>query len=137
MSCLVHFCFCSVLCNYCCFFFSPLFLLSCLQSSVQEVWIIVEQQFARLQTTVEEARKGVTDVLEGEKLQALRQAESIQAHLEQRRTELMKTLTQISKLSRSKSDVDFLQVQNKIRKNKKIAQKVWNHLSQTSHLIWD
>lgn len=101
---------------------------------MQEVWIIVEQQFARLQTTVEEARKGMADVLEGEKLQALRQAESIQAHLEQRRTELMKTVTQISKLSRSKSDVDFLQVQNKIRKN---AQKVWNHLSQTSHLIWD
>lgn len=84
---------------------------------MQEVWVIVERQFARLQTTVEEARKGVAEVLEGEKLQALRQAESIQAHLEQRRTELMKTLTQISKLSRSKSDVEFLQVQNKIWTN--------------------
>ena len=79
---------------------------------MQEVCVIVEQQFSRLQTTVEEARKGVKEVLEGEQRQALRQAEGIQAHLEQKRTELQKTLAQMNKLSRSKSDVDFLQVQH-------------------------
>ena len=85
-----------------------------LQSSVQEVCVIVEQQFTRLQAAVEEARKGAAEVLEGEQRQALRQAEGIQAHLEQRRTELMKTLAQMNKLSKNKSDVDFLQVQHKI-----------------------
>lgn len=79
---------------------------------MQEVCVIVEQQFARLQTTVEEAKKGAAEVLGGERRQALKQAEGIQAHLEQRRTELLKTLAQMNKLSRSKSDVDFLQVQN-------------------------
>ncbi|XP_070779277.1 tripartite motif-containing protein 16-like [Enoplosus armatus] len=80
-----------------------------IKSSVQEVCAVVEQQFTRLQTTVEEARKGAAEVLQGEQRRALRQAESIQAHLEQRRAELMKTLAQMNKLSRSKSDVDFLQ----------------------------
>lgn len=79
------------------------------QSKVQEVCVIVEQQFTRLQAAVEEARKGAAEVLEGEQRQALRQAEGIQAHLEQRRTELMKTLAQMNKLSKNKSDVDFLQ----------------------------
>ncbi|KAM9346648.1 tripartite motif-containing protein 16-like protein [Symphorus nematophorus] len=80
-----------------------------IKSAVQEVCVIVEQQFTRLQTAVEEAQKGAAEVLEGEQKQALRQAEGIQAHLEQRRTELMKTLAQMNKLSKSKSDVDFLQ----------------------------
>lgn len=80
---------------------------------MQEVCVTVEQQFARLQAAVDEARKGAAEMLEAEQRQALRQAEGIQAHLEQRRTELMKTLTQINKLSRSKSEVDFLQVHNK------------------------
>lgn len=98
-------------------FLTPLLLLFFLcslafQSSVQEVCVTVEQQFARLRTTVEEARKGAVDMLEGEQRQALRQADGIQAHLQQRRTELMKTLAQMNKLSRIKSDVDFLQVQN-------------------------
>ncbi|XP_030262442.1 tripartite motif-containing protein 16-like [Sparus aurata] len=80
-----------------------------IKSSVQEVCVIVEQQFTRLQTAVEEARKGAAEVLQGEQRQALRQAEGIQAHLEQRQTELMKNLAQMNKLSRNKSDVDFLQ----------------------------
>ncbi|XP_010736894.3 tripartite motif-containing protein 16 [Larimichthys crocea] len=80
-----------------------------IRCSVQEVCVIVEQQFARLHTTVEEARKGAVEVLEAEQRQALRQAEGIQAHLEQRRAELMKTLARMNKLSRSKCDVDFLQ----------------------------
>lgn len=82
---------------------------SLIKESVQEVCTIVEQQFARLQTAVEEARKGAVAVLEGQQRQALKQAEGIQAHLEQRRTELMKTSAQMNKLSRNKSDVDFLQ----------------------------
>lgn len=77
---------------------------------MQEVSVIVDEQFARLQTAVEEARRGAAEALDGERRQALSQAESIQTHLEQKRTELLKTLSQMSKLSRSKSDVDFLQV---------------------------
>ncbi|XP_061568182.1 E3 ubiquitin-protein ligase TRIM16-like isoform X2 [Cololabis saira] len=80
-----------------------------IKSSVQEVCVVVEQQFTRLQTTVEEVRKRVEDELEGEQKQALRQAEGIQAHLEQRRAEFMKILAQMNTLSKSKSDVDFLQ----------------------------
>lgn len=77
---------------------------------MQEASAIVDEQFARLQAAVEEARRGAVEVLDGERRQALSQAESIQTHLEQKRTELLKTLSQMSKLSRSKSDVDFLQV---------------------------
>ncbi|XP_041634355.1 tripartite motif-containing protein 16-like [Cheilinus undulatus] len=80
-----------------------------INSSVQEVCITVEEQFQKLQITMEEARKGAVDLLEGEKRKALKQAEGIQVHLEQRRTELMKTLGQINKLSKCKSDIDFLQ----------------------------
>lgn len=73
--------------------------------------MVVEQQFALLRTAVKEARKQEVEVLEGEKRAALRQAESIQAHVEQRRAELSRTLTEMIKLSRRESDVDFLQVQ--------------------------
>ena len=96
-----------------------IFSLSCsttvsphLQASVQEVCEFIEQQFASVQAAVKEARKVVMEVLEEEQRRALRQADGIQAHLEQRRTELMKTLAQMNKMSRIKSDVDFLQVEN-------------------------
>lgn len=79
---------------------------------MQEICVLVEQQFSRMQTTVEEARKGAMEMLEREQRQALRQADGIQAHLEQRRTKLMKTLAQMNKMSKIMSDVDFLQVQN-------------------------
>ncbi|XP_027898474.1 tripartite motif-containing protein 16-like isoform X1 [Xiphophorus couchianus] len=79
-----------------------------IKSSAQEVCVTVEQQFNRLQKTVEEARKRVEALLEGEQKQALRQGESIQAHLEQKRVKLMKTADKMKKLSKSKSDVDFL-----------------------------
>ncbi|XP_056144141.1 tripartite motif-containing protein 16-like protein isoform X2 [Lampris incognitus] len=75
-----------------------------LQSNVSLV-----KQFARLQKTVEEARGGAAELLEAEQKQALRQAEGIQAHLEQRQAEMKKTLSRIDKLSRNKADVDFLQ----------------------------
>lgn len=80
------------------------------QSSVAEVCVVIEQQFARLQTAVEETRKRALEVLEGEQRKALMQAEGIQAHLEQRKAELGKTLTLMNRLSRDKNDVDFLQV---------------------------
>lgn len=80
--------------------------------SVQEVCAAVEEQFARLQKAVEEARQGAAEVLQGERRQALSRAESIQTHLEQRRAELLKILSQMSKVTRSKCDVDFLQVGN-------------------------
>ncbi|XP_029365308.1 E3 ubiquitin-protein ligase TRIM16-like [Echeneis naucrates] len=79
-----------------------------IKSSIEEISTLVEQQFARMQATVEEARKRALKVLEGEQRQALRQAESIHAHVHQRRTELMKTVAQMDKISRNKSDVDFL-----------------------------
>lgn len=82
--------------------------------SVQQVSAVVEEQFARLRKTVEEARHKAAEVLERDRRQALSQADSIQSHLEQKRAELLKILTQISKVTRSKSDVDFLQVGNAI-----------------------
>lgn len=63
-----------------------------------------------MQAAVDEAQKGAVAALEGEQRRALRQAEGIRAHLEQRRAELTKTLARMNKLSRNKSDVDFLQV---------------------------
>lgn len=81
------------------------------QSSVQDTYVIVEQQFALLRTAIKEAKKQEVEVLGGEKRAALQQAESIQAHVEQRRAELSRTLAEMIKLSRRESDVDFLQVQ--------------------------
>lgn len=80
------------------------------QSSVQDAYVIVEQQFALLRSAIKEARKQEVEVLEGEKRAALQQAESIQAHVEQKRAELSRTLTEMIRLSRRESDVDFLQV---------------------------
>nr|XP_046270472.1 tripartite motif-containing protein 16-like [Scatophagus argus] len=105
-----------------------------IKSSVQEVCVTVEQQFARLQTSVEEARKGAEEVLEGEQRQALRQAESIQAHLEQRRTEMMKTLAQMNKLSRTKSDVDFLQEYSEWKKGVEDICQPTAYVSHIDHL---
>ncbi|XP_068605933.1 tripartite motif-containing protein 16-like [Brachionichthys hirsutus] len=79
-----------------------------IKSSVQEICVIVEQQFARLHTSVEEARKVTMQSLEVEQGMALKQAESIRAHLEQRKTELAKAMAQINKVFKSKSDADFL-----------------------------
>lgn len=75
-----------------------------------EVRAVIESQFEELQAVVERAKREVTEILEGEEKQALRQAEGIRVHLEQRCTELKKTQAQMEKLSRNKNDVDFLQV---------------------------
>lgn len=61
---------------------------------------------------MEKARKGQWKCLKENKKQALRQTEGIQAHLEQKRAEVMRTLAEINKVSRRKSDIDFLQVEN-------------------------
>ncbi|CAG00228.1 unnamed protein product [Tetraodon nigroviridis] len=83
---------------------------SFIRAAVQEAYVVVEQQFALLRAAIKEARKQEVEALEGEKRAALRQAESIQAHVEQRRAELSRILTEMNKLSgRELSDVDFVQ----------------------------
>lgn len=77
-----------------------------------DVRTVIESQFEELQAVVERAKREVTEILEVEEKQALRQAESIRVHLEQRCTELKKAQTQMEKLSRNKNDVDFLQVRS-------------------------
>lgn len=64
---------------------------------------------------VERAKREVTEILEAEEKQALKQAEGIRVHLEQRCTELKKTQAQVEKLSKNKNDVDFLQASSKTR----------------------
>ncbi|XP_056153469.1 tripartite motif-containing protein 16 [Lampris incognitus] len=80
-----------------------------IEHSVKEVKEVIETQFAELQVVVERAKREVTEILEGEEKQALRQAEGIRVHLEQRCTDLKKTRAQVEKLSKNKNDVDFLQ----------------------------
>lgn len=75
-----------------------------------EVRAVIESQFEALQAVVERAKREVTEILEGEEKQALKQAEGIRVHLEQRCMELKKTQAQVEKLSKNKNDVDFLQV---------------------------
>ncbi|XP_038591704.1 tripartite motif-containing protein 16 isoform X1 [Micropterus salmoides] len=87
-----------------------------IEHSVTEVRVVIESQFEELQALVEKAKREVTEILEGEQKQALKQAEGIRVHLEQRCTELKKTQGRIEKLSRNKNDVDFLQEYSKWKK---------------------
>ncbi|XP_061564659.1 tripartite motif-containing protein 16 [Cololabis saira] len=80
-----------------------------IEHSVTEVQAVIESQFERLQAVVEKAKREVKEILEVEEQQALKQAEGIRVHLEQRCTDLKKTQAQMEKLSRYKNDVDFLQ----------------------------
>ncbi|KAM7381135.1 hypothetical protein PAMA_012122 [Pampus argenteus] len=80
-----------------------------IEHSVTEVRAVIDSQFEELRAVMERAKREVTEILEGEEKQALRQAEGIRVHLEQRCTELKKTQTQVEKLSKNKNDVDFLQ----------------------------
>ncbi|XP_034448175.1 tripartite motif-containing protein 16-like isoform X2 [Hippoglossus hippoglossus] len=105
-----------------------------IKASVQEVCEFVEQQFASVQAAVKEARRVVMEVLEEEQRRALRQADGIQAHLEQRRTELMKTLAQMNKMSRIKSDVDFLQEYSEWRKGASDVGLPSVHINRMDHL---
>lgn len=76
---------------------------------MKEVREVIETQFCELQAAVERAKRAVTEILETEEKQALKQAEGIRVHLEQRCTELKKIQAQVEKLSKNKNDVDFLQ----------------------------
>nr|XP_043870441.1 tripartite motif-containing protein 16 [Solea senegalensis] len=80
-----------------------------IEQSVTEVRGVIESQFEALQAVVERAKREVTEILEAEEKQALRQAEGIRVHLEQRCAELKKTQAQMEKISKNKNDVDFLQ----------------------------
>jgi len=80
------------------------------QHSVTEVRTVIESQFEELQVVLERAKREVTEILEAEEKQALRQAEGIRVHLEQRCSELKKTQGQMEKISKNENDVDFLQV---------------------------
>ncbi|PWA21338.1 hypothetical protein CCH79_00003225 [Gambusia affinis] len=80
-----------------------------IEQSVTKVRSVIESQFQELQVMVEKAKKEVTEILEAEESQALKQADGIQVHLEQRCTELKKAQAQTEKLSKNKNDVDFLQ----------------------------
>ncbi|XP_033962583.1 tripartite motif-containing protein 16 [Pseudochaenichthys georgianus] len=80
-----------------------------IESSVTEVKAVIETQFEELKAVMERAKREVTEILEADEKQALRQADGIQVHLEQRCTELKKTQAQVEKLSKNKNDVDFLQ----------------------------
>ncbi|XP_060946628.1 E3 ubiquitin-protein ligase TRIM16-like [Limanda limanda] len=105
-----------------------------IKASVQEVCEFVEQQFASVQAAVKEARRVVMEVLEEEQRGALRQADGIQAHLEQKRTKLMKTLAQMNKMSRIKSDVDFLQEYSEWRKGASDVGLPSVHINRMDHL---
>ncbi|KAK6301461.1 hypothetical protein J4Q44_G00275140 [Coregonus suidteri] len=88
-----------------------------IENSVTEVREVIENQFTKLQAAVERAKREVTEILEGEEKQALRQAEGIKVHLEQRCTELKKTQSQVEKLYKKKNDVDFLQEYSEWKKD--------------------
>ncbi|XP_029554911.1 tripartite motif-containing protein 16-like protein [Salmo trutta] len=87
------------------------------ENSVTEVREVIDSQFMELQAAVERAKREVTEILEGEEKQALRQTEGIKVHLEQKCTELKKTQEQLKKLSKNKNHVDFLQEYSKWKKD--------------------
>ncbi|XP_057681885.1 tripartite motif-containing protein 16 [Corythoichthys intestinalis] len=80
-----------------------------IQNSAGAVRDVIQAQFEQLRAAAEAARREVSDILEAEEKQALRQADGIRAHLERRCAELKETQTRVDKLSRNKNDVDFLQ----------------------------
>ncbi|XP_029383361.1 tripartite motif-containing protein 16 [Echeneis naucrates] len=80
-----------------------------IEQSVTDVRAVIESQFEELQAVVEKAKREITEILEGEEKQAIKQADGIRVHLEQRCMELKKTQGQMEKLSKNKNDVDFLQ----------------------------
>ncbi|XP_076154186.1 tripartite motif-containing protein 16 [Alosa pseudoharengus] len=88
-----------------------------IETSVKDVRSVIEEQFSALQAAVERAQREVTEMVEGEERQALRQVEGIRVHLEQRCTDLKKTQTQVEKISRNKNDVDFLQEYSQWKKD--------------------
>ncbi|XP_054625494.1 tripartite motif-containing protein 16 [Dunckerocampus dactyliophorus] len=114
-----------------------------IEHSVTEVRAVIEDQFEQLQAAVEKAKREVTEILEGEEKQALRQAEGIRVHLEQRCGELKKTQVQVEKLSRNKNDVDFLQEYSEWKKEASdislpgVYIGLMDHLNSVSRVIVD
>ncbi|KAJ8263783.1 hypothetical protein GJAV_G00141240 [Gymnothorax javanicus] len=80
-----------------------------IESSVMEVRAVIEQRFLELQVVVEQARREVEEALESEERQAVRQAEGIRSHLEQKCGELRKTQQQLERITKAKHDIHFLQ----------------------------
>ncbi|CAM4712264.1 unnamed protein product [Leuciscus chuanchicus] len=80
-----------------------------IEASVKDVRGVIEEQFDTLMLAVEQVKKEVNEVLEAEERQALKQAEGIRVHLEQRCTELKKTQGRVEKITKNKNDIDFLQ----------------------------
>ncbi|NP_001315091.1 tripartite motif-containing protein 16 [Danio rerio] len=80
-----------------------------IEGSVQEVRAVMEEQFSILQAAVEQVKRDVCELLEAEERQALRQADGIRVHLEQRCAELKKTQSRVQKISKNKHDIHFLQ----------------------------
>ncbi|XP_077065378.1 tripartite motif-containing protein 16-like protein [Siphateles boraxobius] len=80
-----------------------------IEASVKDVRGVIEKQFDTLMLAVEQMKNEVNEILEAEERQALRQAEGIRVHLEQRCTELKKTQGRVEKITKNKNDIDFLQ----------------------------
>uniref|UniRef100_A0AAV2KH81 B30.2/SPRY domain-containing protein n=1 Tax=Knipowitschia caucasica TaxID=637954 RepID=A0AAV2KH81_KNICA len=102
---------------------------------VQEASVAIEQQFSRLQSTVDEAKKNVMEILDREQRQALRQSENIQSHLEQRREELHRVQAQTNKLLRAKSNMDLLQKYSEWKKVSPDVSPPAVHGPSMKHLI--
>ncbi|XP_072299363.1 tripartite motif-containing protein 16-like isoform X2 [Eucyclogobius newberryi] len=101
---------------------------------VQDVSATVEQQFCRLQSTVDEAKKTAMEVLDREQSQALRQSENIQAHLEKRREEFSQVQAHTDKLLRAKSNIDFLQKYSEWKEMSPDVSLPAVHINSTEHL---
>ncbi|XP_033827567.1 tripartite motif-containing protein 16-like [Periophthalmus magnuspinnatus] len=101
---------------------------------VQNVSAAFEQQFSRLHNTVEEAKRTAIEVLDREQRQALRQSDSIQAHVEQRREELTKLQAQTNKLLRAKSNMEFLQKYSEWKKMSPDVSLPAVHIKNMEHL---
>ncbi|XP_067285876.1 tripartite motif-containing protein 16 [Pseudorasbora parva] len=80
-----------------------------IEASVKDVRGVIVEQFDVLLAAVEQVKKEVNEILDAEERQALRQAEGIRVHLEQRCIELKKTQGRVEKITKNKNDIDFLQ----------------------------
>ncbi|KAJ0060720.1 hypothetical protein NL108_017756 [Boleophthalmus pectinirostris] len=80
-----------------------------IENSVMEVRAVVDAQFERLSATLEKTKRSLMELLEAEEKQAVKQADGIRVHLENRLSDLRKTQAQVQKISRNKSHLDFLQ----------------------------
>ncbi|KAL0964842.1 hypothetical protein UPYG_G00329780 [Umbra pygmaea] len=88
-----------------------------IENSVKEVREVIESQFTELLAAVHRAKKEVSEILECEEKQAVKQAQGIKVHLEQRCADLKKKQAQVEKLSKNKNDVDFLQEYSEWKKD--------------------